>query len=571
MIFQSLHIATSGLKTQQKALDVLSHNIANANTPGYHRQNAQLTANPPELRNGIAFGRGVQLSSVVRSLDPFLSNLIADNRGQSGYWNQMTQTLQALEGIFGTLDSSNLNRALDDFFNAWQQLSNNPAGLAERMGLSAKAQTLVHQISSMYQELSKAQSNIDRQVDTEVSRVNDLIDQIAQLNGKLNANSSLGSAANDLLDQRDQLIRKLNEILPVQQLSTKGGELIIQTMQGDLLVQGSSTRHVIRTGGGGLFTAVAVDGGNPLPLASQSGGRLSALIQLRDKKVQGYMDRLNSLTSSLIFSVNSIHSSGAGLVNLNRVESTQAAANPALAVNDPAQSVPFAAQITSGTFTVHVYDAAGNPLGPTGTPISITAGVTTLNDIALALNAIPGLTATVNANGRLVLDAGTGSVSFSQDSSHFLAAYGLNTFFSGADASNIAINSNIVREPSVIAAGAIDPATSMLPKADNSIASQIFSLTGNPSLLTSAGGTTIFQESEKLFTAYGEDLANARIQKDYAKAQADVLKARESESSGVNVDEEMVKMLQFQRAYQASAKVIQATNQMLDSLMRLVG
>ncbi len=569
MIFPSLSIGASSLKAQQKAMDVVSNNIANANTPDYSRQQVSLANLEPQKLGPLAFGRGVDVAAIRRVVDPLLVSAQTGNATASGYWQGVEGALAAIEPVFGSLSANDLSRSVSAFFQAWQQLANNPQDQAAKVHLRSQAQALVDRIGSMRGELTRARQGIAADLDAGVAEANRLLDRIAALNAEIQRLENTGSAtagpANDLRDQRDAAIRQLAALIPVQRVATSDGSLLIQTTQGDLLVQADQARHLARTAGG---IAVA-ETGTGIALAAGD-GRLGALIDADANYLGRYLAALDSLAANLAFGVNQAYAQGAtssGHTSLVSGESS----NPLLPLSDPAQPNPLAANVQSGSFTVHVFDAAGNPNPPGGTTIAVTAGVTTMTDLANALNAVPGITASVDAAGRLNLSAAAGgSFAFSGDTSNVLAAFGINGFFKGHDAATLSLADPIAADASAIHTGALDPATSRVAAGDNSIALAVLDV-GNTAL--SADGTTaasLHARATGLSTGFGTDLAAARQQTRYLKAEAEALQARRDAISGVNVDEEMIAMIQFQRAYQAAAKVIATSNQMLDSLMGML-
>ncbi len=572
MSFASLNIAAAALKAQQQAIRVTSNNIANVNTPGYSRQSAELGTTTPERIGGFNFGRGSQLSSVTRSVDPFLARAQANNGTSLSFYTTLEQGLNSVESVFGSLDTPGLTANLDAFFKGFQQLANNPQDPAQRFNVRARAQDIVNELSTMRSQLVSAQMSADGAIDQKLAQANQLIDQIASLNTQIAANEiGANSQANDLRDQRDLAVNKLAKLIPIQIVNGQNSEFIIQTRGGDLLVQDSTARHLARGAAGPTgFASIVLEGSN-MPLKGlDQGGEIGGLLTLRDQKMAGYIADVDSIAANLIFAVNQQHANGAGLTLAKTVTAGQAASNPAGPVNaDP--SVPFAGQIVTGSFRVHVYDATGNPTPLGGTLINITAGTTTLNNVATQLNAVPGITASVDAQGRLNITAtGGGSIGFSNDSSNFLAAYEINTFFHGSNASNIALDANIAADANRIAAGAIDPATSAHPPGDNTVALAIFGLQDKAVSVDGTAAASLHNRATTLAIRYGTDVDAAKQGRIFRQAEADSLAAQRQAVSGVNMDEELIAMMKYQRAYQASAKVIQSTNTMLDSLMGLI-
>ncbi|MDX8402547.1 MAG: flagellar hook-associated protein FlgK [Mariprofundaceae bacterium] len=573
MIFGGLNIAASSLKAQQSAMDVIAHNIANAGTAGYSRQTAELVSAVPERIGGLVFGRGVEIAGVRRIVDPVIHQAQLANSGLSSWWQEVASGLTGVESLFGSLTDTGLAASIDAFFTSWQQLANNPQDAALRSAVRQRGADLVTGIGGMRRQLVSAQAAADARIDQQITQANLLLDKIAGLTTQIQRLESVGNGAanpaNDLRDQRDQAMRELAALIPVQQVNTADGGLLVQTPGGDLLTQDGVARHLARGGGAGGRTDIVIqESGTPVTGLDQ-GGSIGGLLALRDQYLGGYIGDLNSLAANLIHAVNSAHASGAsspGFVALQAGE----AANPALPLTDPAQPSPFASQVQGGNLTIHVFDAAGQPAPPGGTTIAVTAGVTTMNDVATAINAIAGLTASVDASGRLSIQAAAGNhFSFGPDSSGVLAAYGINGFFQGHDAATLALSAAVEASADAIHTGQLDAASQIQP-GDNTVALAILAAQNRPVSIDGSPAASPHERTSMLSARFGADAGTAAVQQQYRTAEAEALKSRREAVSGVNTDEEMIAMIQFQRAYEASAKVIQTSNRMLDALMGLI-
>jgi len=569
MILHSLKIGATALFAQQKAIDVVSQNIANVNTPGYSKQNAELVSRLPSHISGKDFGNGVKIAAIRRSVDHILTDAQTRNGEQTSYSKTLHQELQGIEVVFSNLDTPGLTTVLNDFFAAQQQLTNRPEDPATRHNVLARARDVATHITDMRRQLADHRNSINQQISPLLEQVNTLLDQIADLNRQI----TLRPTANDLLDKRDKAIQDLAQLVPIRRITTNDTGLLLQTPGGDLLVRDDMTRH-LKIGAGSPFGKVEfVD--TSLPAAGvEQGGKLGALLELRDGRIANYIGQLDSLAANLIFSLNQQHTGGTGLTAVSSYTAGQASTDPAgtsIAVNaDP--SVPFASQIKTGTFTIHVLDSTGNPLtppGPGGTGISITAGVTKLSDIATAINAINGVSASIN-KGRLNINGGNNRIVFANDTSNFLAAYEINAFFHGSSAANISVDDAINNDSGRIATGMADAATSAVSPADNRVALAILTLRDKAISIDGTNAASPAQRASTLAGDYGMETAAAMRQLSYHEAEADILNRRREAVSGVNVDEEMIRMIELQRAYEASAKVIQSSNRMLDSLMGLI-
>jgi len=572
MINAALNVAASALKTQQQAIDVISQNIANVNTPGYSRQTAVLGTATPEAQGSFHFGRGVQLADIQRAVDPFLNTAMNNNGNQQAWAQTLQQGLNNVESVFGSLDSSSLSSSLDGFFQAYQSLANNPQDAAQRNNVRNYGIDIATRLNLMRGQLVTAQNSADQGIDARISSTNKLLDHIAELNRQIVASeNSSGNASNDLRDQRDLAVSNLAKMMPIQVVNPNSSAFMVQSSGGDLLVQDGTAQHLARGGSGGTgFTGVVIAGTTKPVSGLETGGEIGGLVTLRDSKLGNYITKLDSLAANLSFGMNQLHASGAGLVLPSSATSGQAAAAPASALDAAAQNVPFAGQIVSGSFKVHVYDVAGVPQPAGGTTISITAGTTTVNQLVTQLNAVTGISASLDAGNHIVVNAGTGSVGFSGDTSNVLAAYEIGAFFHGNDASNIGISAAVKADANSIAAGAIDAATSLNNPGGNSVALQIIAFQNSATAFDGTASSSVLERSSSVTMVYAGDVQSATQQRTFRDAEALSLTGQRQALSGVNTDEELVNMIKFQRAYEASAKVVQTSNQMLDSLLGLI-
>jgi len=574
MIFDSLNIAASSLKAQQKSMDVISHNISNVNTPGYSRQSANMVTATPEKIGGISLGRGVNVNNVQRMIDPIINQAQLTNGTQLSYWTTISTGLNSVENVFGSLQSTGLASALDDFFLSWKQLANNPQDNGQRVNVRAKSSSLVSNLTNMYNQLTTVQASADGNIDQAITKVNQGLTNIAALTTQINRlEASQGNnLANDLRDQRDQSVRDLAKLVPVQSVTTTDNSFMLQTLNGDLLVQDGVARQLARSASaaGGFSTIVIAGTGTPV-LTSAQGGEIGGLLDLRDNKLGGYIAQIDSISANLVYSVNQVHANGSNSVKHIGLIAEQSS-NTALALDDVNQTAPFAANIQSGSFKIHVYDAAGTPVVAGGTAINITAGVTTMSDVAAALGAA-GINATVDAGGRLTMNAAVAGESFalSGDTSNFLAAYEINNFFTGgASTSSLNLSAGVRANASVINTGQLDPATSLVQAGDNRSALAILALQDTALSVDGTVATSLHNRTTSISVQYGTDVSTATQQKDYRTVESNSLESQRLAVSGVNIDEELINMIKFQRAYEASAKIITTTNQMLDSLLGLI-
>ncbi len=578
MISDALNIAANALAAQQQAIDVVSQNVSNVNTPGYSRQTPEMAALSPTVINGLSIGNGATVDNIQRAANPILNQAIASNDSQVAYWQSMQQGLSGLNAAFGSIGGTTLSSSLDSFFQSFQTLANNPQNTASQQAVVTSAQSLSTQITGMDQQLVNQQSANFQQIPAMLSSVNSLLDKIASLNANIsNQYATSTSPPSTLLDQRDAAINQLSKLIPVQQVSSttaSSGGIMLQTPSGDMLVSGDTAKHLALGAGSTATNINVVYQGTTTPLTGlDQGGQVGGTVALNGK-IGGYLTQLNSLAANLAFSVNQLQASGTGSSAVSSYTAGQAATAPAgasTAVNLDS-NVAFASHINTGSFKIYVLDASGNPVNAGGSTINITAGTTTLANIASQINTagVAGLSASI-ANGKLTINGGsTNHVVFGADSSNFLAAYEVNGFFHGSTAANLSVASAVQADPGRVATTAIDPTTSTVPAGGNGVAQAIFALSQSAVSIDGSTAASFSTRAASLAGGFGQDASGAQQQLSAQQAVGTSLSNQWQSISGVNLDQQMVSMLQFQQAYQASAKLISTSSTMLNSLMGVI-
>lgn len=320
-ISDSLTIARSAILTQQKRLGVISHNIANVNTPGYHRQRAVLGTNPPinptmsEARR-YPIGTGVRIVDVVRLYDQVTEGLLNEHQASNSYYSTLASGLSNLEsmlaGVLGPAGSSaSLASALQGFWNAWQDVSTDASNLAARSTLIERASLLTAHIADISRRLTSFQTQLidgssvpySGAIPRDVDAVNDLASQIQELNERISLSMS-GFDPLDLKDQRDDLVRQLSEKIGI--VASADGTV---TLDGQVLVSGDGTVRNTLDISGTSPVAFSVGG----VAVSPGGGSLAALQGLCvmvDGSPTSLQQRLDTLADTLVSSVNAIHVNG---------------------------------------------------------------------------------------------------------------------------------------------------------------------------------------------------------------------------------------------------------------------
>ncbi|WP_272701174.1 flagellar hook-associated protein FlgK [Desulfovibrio sp. Fe33] len=297
-----------------------------------------------------------------------------------------------------------------------------------------------------------------------------------------------------------------------------------------------------------------------------SGGSLAGLFLTRDDTVTPTLDGLNDLAEAVIREVNEIHAAGTGLEHHTALTGSYAVDDASAPLND--SGLHFADAIQAGELALTTYDSDGNV--STSSILSIDPASDSLDDLAADINAAFGgeLTATVT-DGTLRLSAGTDAAfEITGDTANLMAALGLNTFFTGTDASTISINSYAAADSSHINSGSAGD-DGLVATGSNETASALASLY-EKTLSVGSLQTSLASAMAALTASVGSAASAADLQQTYARTSVDYLYEQQSSTSEVNVDEELIELTKYQQAYQAAAQIISVTREMMDTVLDLV-
>jgi flagellar hook-associated protein 1 FlgK len=301
--FGSLNIAVTGMNAQRRILDITAHNVANATTAGYHRQRVELRSLGGRAGAGISSGDqtrtyGVDVIGVTRAVDELLAARATREEASLSAANLTNSTMATIEGIFPEPTDLGLAAQLDDYWGSWTDLANNPGDVSARTQLLENAQTLVD-------SLHRSSTNLDAVRTTAVTKlqalsveVNDLSRQVAQLNTTIAANPD----SPDLLDQRDLLTNQLAKLTGSTSRPAANGTVDV-SINGRTIVNGATVHNIDGTTG----TLVFVEDGQPVSSPTGEAASLTATIT---DVVPRYRALLDGISSSLVTSVNTLHTAG---------------------------------------------------------------------------------------------------------------------------------------------------------------------------------------------------------------------------------------------------------------------
>lgn len=557
-----LNIGKSALAVNQSALQTVGNNISNAGNADYTRQRVDLTASPPtEIRQGLFVGNGVELDGIRRQIDEALeSRLRSASAGAEGA-KTFQEWYSRVESVFNELTDQDLSTGMSKFFNAWSNLAQKPQDMGQRQVVVEAGKTLANQVRTVRGMLGSLASDAGGKVVTSTTEADRLITQIAELNGRIVTGG--GASNNALMDSRDALVRRLGEFVEVSTRTYDDGTMNVFSGSEPLVLgaraRGITTEQQVE---GDLVTyrVIFKDDKAPVPL---SGGSLAAMNSVQEA-VGEVVGNIDSLAGGLIFELNKLHSSAQGLSGLSSVTSQNVVVDEFEPLISEEAGLDFVPK--HGSFVVSVKDRISGAV--TSTLINVDAdGLnsddTTLAGLATAIDAVDNLSARV-VGGRLEItsDSSSAEFSFSQDSSGVLASLGIGTFFTGSDGTDIDISETVQGDPKRVAA-----AQNGQP-GDNQSARAIASL--RDTAMEVLGGRTLIEQYESTVNTVASRAAFSRNEAEATRAIADSLVAQRESVSGVSLDEEAIKLLQYQRAYQGAARVVSVTDELMQTIMGLV-
>jgi flagellar hook-associated protein 1 len=315
-LFGVLSTGTSALLTQQRAINVTGNNIANVNTPGYSRQKVNLETNVP-VQSGLGvMSFGVTSTGIERIYDRFIGVQLNNETASLGRWEAQQGMLHRVEVVFDESEGYGLNRALSDFWDAWQDLGLNPEGRTERTMVASTSQGLADTLRAKYADLEQIQEDIDTAVEGGVETVNRLVAQIADLNRKIASTESGGINANDYRDRRDLVLKELAEMIDIKSYENADGQVVVAVAGGRPLVESGNTWQLqAQTNADGRSEVLWPDisGGAVAITGEIRGGKIGGWLQTRDTRIAGYQGQLDALANGLRDQINAVHAAGYGL------------------------------------------------------------------------------------------------------------------------------------------------------------------------------------------------------------------------------------------------------------------
>ncbi|KQP45038.1 flagellar hook-associated protein FlgK [Pseudorhodoferax sp. Leaf274] len=625
-----LNVGVRALQANQAALSTTGHNIANNATVGYSRQVVKLATVEGQYSGGGYIGKGVEVAAIERVYDAYLSRQAALTKSVSAQDVARAEKLLQLEGLFST-GTTGLGASVSELMNAFSDVASAPTDLTARTVALTRASETASRFNDTAAQLANLQRGLTEELQNSVATVNTLAASIADVNRQIQAVSGLNESPNDLLDRRDQLISEMNKYVQTTTLENNDGTVNVFVAQSQPLVLGTrpmelkvandpldATRTELRL----------VNGNTELKLQDTmlAGGSLSGLMRFQNEDLAEAQNLLGRMVVSLTTVINDQHklgldldgdagsdlftpvtmadgapfvnNAGSATIGISVANASQLRAsdyrvtfttptdytvtrlsdNATVAV-DPgppptadglALNIGGGAAATGDSFLLRPYaQAAGNMHTLFASPRDLAvaspvqANMGTTNTGGLTVGKLAAGSVPVPANVTITFTSGT---QYTRSDVPGTFAYSPGTPITYDGNTPPAWTLTMTGAPQAgdtLTVGAINPAYAPL---DSGNAKALMDLRD----MKLFDGAPLTDGYASLIASVGVRAQSAQYSADVSKSIADGMEAQRAGVSGVNLDEEAAKLIQYQQAYQASAKMLQVAQSIFDSLISTI-
>ena len=324
-----LNTALSGLLTSQRALDTIAQNVTNVNTKGYVRK---VMNQESRVLNG--YGAGVQVGSVTRAVNEGLLKDIRKQTANLGKLEAEQLYYPRIDDLFGNVaDNTSIAHKMNDLYEAFETLGGQVNKPSIQWSTVQSAQDVAELLDRMTEQLQSLRLEADREIETTVQLINDKLAAVHDLNQKIVKNGAVSTGTTDLEDKRDLVMTELASLIDIQYYKRQDGSMIVYTNSGEMLVDNqdqplsytaNSQIDAWMTSSGGQFNKISVEGGTTDLGPLVQGGKLRALLDMRDKKVTDLQASLDEMSVTLREEINQVHNRGTSYPNVSyRYEGTR--------------------------------------------------------------------------------------------------------------------------------------------------------------------------------------------------------------------------------------------------------
>ncbi len=609
-----LGTSLSGLMAAQRSLEGVQHNIANVNTPGYSRQRVELGTDPAKFTGDGYIGQGVTIVNVTRSYDQFINKQLSSSLSAFGEADRYHQLATNIDNLLAD-PSTGMAPVIQNFFNAANDVANNPSSIPSRQVMLSEANNLAEGFNTMNSKFEEIRKLNNDDIDASVNTINSLATAIADLNVQIA--TALGNTQglkkpNDLLDQQDALLSQLAAIVNVSVVPQKDGTSSVFAGNGQALVingkAAAFTTFQSQFDPNRQQIGIKTTNNGTIDVTGQiTGGSLGGALRFRDEVLDPAQQKLGQVAVGLAMEVNAVHKNGfdmkgvagSALFSFSGVpvpvdQSSLNMGNAVVTANfqDANVNPGAAGNLDFSDFNLQYVNAGGGVdytltrirdnqvINLTATTV---AGVSTLSFAAkqppnIDATALPGIDITVDLRGGKTIAVGD----------QFVAR----PTYSAAQKIGVNIN-----DPAKIAAATnieVDPVTNLPVQKRDASNNPVFDTLGNPvyvtiqgampsdnrnalqlanlvNKLSMSGGQASFGDTYgQIVSGVGALTHAAELSSSAQETLLNQAKGSRENLAGVNLDEEAANLIKFQQAYQASAQSISVVKSLFDTLMGAV-
>ncbi|MBK1964360.1 flagellar hook-associated protein FlgK [Campylobacter novaezeelandiae] len=604
-IFSTLHTGVTGLKASEVQIATTSNNISNANSTFYTRQRVVQTTNGFYTTGGVQVGTGTSVDSIIRLHDEYSYYKLKNASTQLEYTKYLGDTLKEVSQRFPDLQSTGILKDLENYNKAWNDFASNPNENATKVALVKATQTLTESLNNTFSTLGKMQQKVNDDIKSTVDEINRIGEEIATINRQIYGQEALTTEhANELRDRRDELELTLSKLVdsvasknPIDQNSrfdqtiTDPGHQYNLSIEGFTIVDGINFHPLKldyddKNKSYSIYYETADEKIRDLT-GKIKGGQLGAQLDLRGRDynklegkyengiLQGYMDSLDTFAKTLINETNNLYASSAK----NSMTSDY--------INGLQSNIPlmnYDRTIQPGSFDIVIYNEKGDKKATKTITIDVN---TTMEDLVRQINfnsddngnnnSQDDVDDFINASfsydpksnsGLFQINAKSGfKVAIEDKGTNFAGAFSIGGFFSGNNAGNISVKDSILSDPSTLRASlsGVD--------SGNDMANKIIQLQYDKVNFYNDDGTIDKLTLEEYYRKFTGKIASDGENNEVILASNTTLYnsvyTEYQSKSGVNTNEELAALIQYQSSYGAAAKIVSTVDQMLDTLLGL--
>jgi len=625
--------ALSGMNASQYGIATTEHNLANASTPGFSRQQILQSSRPGFGSASGYIGQGVDVTGVKRIYDQFLTTQVRQEQTQASYLTSYYTAMKQIDNIIAD-PTAGASPAMQDFFSAVNGVSNSPESVPARQTMLSNAQYVVNRFQAIDQRLTDIANGLNGQISSSVQTINTYAQQIATLNGNIKRAISTGQGQpNDLLDQRDQLVNQLNLEVKTSVLPQADGALNVYIGSGQSLVVDEQSMALQVTQSASDPTKVDISylsNGKTIPIQQSSlqAGNLGAYLAFRDQSLEPARNALGRVALGLATSINQQNQLGQDL-------------NGALGGNIFNAAAPRVSSGTTNTGTANITATIASISGLTTSDYQLSFDGTNYSMLRMTDNLVTNLGATLpkTVDGFTVnVASGTAAAGdrflirptangardiavLSTDPSKIATAAPMRATAALTNTGTAKVSSGTVNAPPPVNVNLQQPVSITFNNPPTSFnvsgtgtgapinvpftsganisyngwtlqitgvpkAGDVFNVTTNSNAVGDnrnallmagmqtknlmANGTTTFQGAySQLVGDIGAKTNELSLTSQAQNSMVSQTVASQQAVSGVNLDEEAANLLRYQKAYQAAAKAMQIANTLFDTVLAI--